>query len=432
VEGSDNRKMMLRKWKMISLPALRQSYSSVSDGKPLSGIRVLDLTRILAGPYCTMLLGDLGADIIKVENPAGGDDTRKWGPPFSPHGESAYFLSVNRNKRSVAINIKHPKGVELVRKLATTVDVLVENFLPEKMDELGLGYPALRALNHRLIYCSLTGYGSVGPDSKKTGYDVMISAAGGLLGITGPKAEPAKVGVAITDITTGLYLHGAVMAALLTRMHTHTGQKIDVSLFGCQIAALANVGQNYLTAGLPGARHGTAHESIVPYQAFKASDGFLVAGALNDGQFAKLCAVLALPEGFAEKPEFKSNAQRVRNRSALLQELEALFKQKPVDAWLALLEAKGVPCSRVRSVKEAMDSEQAAALELVQEAEHRTEGKIKLTGFPVKYSDERTRPTLRRAPPTLGQDTREVLGELGLSETEIGYLVRDGVVSLMA
>ncbi|KAJ3128207.1 hypothetical protein HK098_004953 [Nowakowskiella sp. JEL0407] len=318
---------------------------------PLAGIRVLDLTRILAGPYCTMILGDLGAEIIKVENPDGGDDTRTWGPPFaqnlSADGEippqSAYFLGINRNKKSITVNLKSPEGLEIVRRLATISDVLVENYIPGKLDELGLGYTELSKRNPKLVYASITGYGPDGPFAHRAGYDVIIEAEAGMMHITGePNGTPVKVGVAITDMVTGLYTHGAIMAALFARTKTGMGQKIDASLLESQVSTLANIGHSYLIGGLEGKRWGTSHASIVPYQAFKTKDGYVVFGAGNDKQYKKVITAFGRAD-LADHEKFRTNQLRVKHREDLVSIIQEILIKENTDHWLKVLEPLNIP-----------------------------------------------------------------------------------------
>lgn len=393
---------------------------------PLDGFRVLDLTRILAGPYCSMVLGDLGADVIKIERPGSGDDTRSWGPPFAD-GESAYFLCINRNKRSVTVNLTDPEGVRIVRELARRSDVVMENFLPGKADELGLGYAALSAENPRLVYASITGFGPDGPSAQTPGYDAMVAARGGLMGITGEEeGSPVKVGVALTDVTTGLFAHGAILAALLARQRTGRGQKIDVSLLESQVAVLINIASSYLIGGKEARRWGTAHESIVPYQAFKTADGHLTIGAGNDRLFARLCTLLGLPE-LVEDPRFLHNAERVANRSQLIPLLRERFLRRGTAAWLKELETAGVPHAPINTMAQVFSDPQVLHRGMVQEVRHPTAGTIKLVGIPVKYNG--TPASIRLPPPTLGQHTDEVLGSLlGFDAPTIQSLRQRGVV----
>ncbi|KAI8868318.1 CoA-transferase family III [Ramicandelaber brevisporus] len=414
-----------------------------TDG-PLSGIRVLDLARILAGPYCTMLLGDMGADVIKIENPAHGDDTREWGPPFAslaPHvaakypntkPESAYFMSVNRNKRSVAVNIRHKDGQEIIRELAKQCDVLVENYIPGKLAKYGLGHEDLAQINPRLVYASITGYGSTGPYAKRAGYDVMIEAEAGLMHITGePGRPPVKVGVAITDLTTGLYTHGAIIAALFARERTGRGQHIDASLIECQVASLANIASSFLVGGQEAKRWGTQHASIVPYQGYDTSDGrHIVLGAGNDTQFGVLCRSIGLDE-LPTDVRFVTNADRVNNREALNELLASRIKSQPLKHWLDALEGSGIPYAPLNDIKHTFEHPQLLARDMVQQVEHPTTGPVKLVGIPVKYSD--TKPSIRLPPPLLGQHTEEVLRELlGYSSNQIDALTSSSVIKMSA
>ncbi|XP_026869074.2 succinate--hydroxymethylglutarate CoA-transferase isoform X3 [Electrophorus electricus] len=343
--------------------------------RPLDGVRVLDLTRVLAGPFATMILGDLGAEVTKVERPGLGDDTRTWGPPFVGE-ESAYFLSVNRNKKSIAVNLKDPKGAKLVKELARISDVLVENYLPGKLDEMGLGYKQLSEVAPQLIYCSITGYGQTGPQSHKPGYDSIASAASGMMHITGPEdGEPVRPGVAMTDLATGLYAQGAVMAGLLQRQKTGRGVHIDCNLLSSQVACLSHIAANYLNAGKEARRWGTAHESIVPYQGFRTKDGYLVVAAGNDLQFFKVCNVLSLNE-LAEDPKYKTNTLRVQHRQALLELLSERFSEEPTAEWLRRFEGTGVPCGPINTVQQVFSNPQVAHNGLIMEMDHPTSGRI--------------------------------------------------------
>nr|XP_022301356.1 succinate--hydroxymethylglutarate CoA-transferase-like [Crassostrea virginica] len=399
--------------------------SSSSTG-PLSGYRVLDLSRVLAGPYCTMILGDLGAEVIKIERPGIGDDTRSWGPPFKG-SEAVYFLTVNRNKKSVAVDIKTRKGQDIIKKLATKCDVLVENYIPGKLEQYNLGYHQLKSEAPHLVYCSISGYGQTGPYAKRAGYDVIVSGVAGLMHITGPReGEPCKVGVAMTDLSTGLYAHGAIMAAILQRQRTGQGQHIDCDLFSTQVASLINIGANYLNAGIEASRHGTAHPSIVPYQAFRTQDSYLLVGAGNDGQFKLLCQRLKL--GHLQKDKkFSTNKARVANREELIQLLNEKFSSNTTKYWLNLLENSGIPYGPINNMEAVFNDPQAIHNNMIQNIEHPTIGNIQVPGPPVLFSDfPRPAPT---APPTLGQHTDNVLGDiLQLDSIDIEQLRADGVI----
>ncbi|XP_071340375.1 succinate--hydroxymethylglutarate CoA-transferase isoform X3 [Trachinotus anak] len=336
----------------------RTSHSQTGGNlRPLEGVRVLDLTRVLAGPFATMILGDLGAEVIKVERPGAGDDTRAWGPPFVG-SESAYFLSVNRNKKSIAVDLKHPRGAEVIQELTGVCDVLVENYLPGKLHQLGLGYEQLSRVNPRLIYCSISGYGQTGPQSQSPGYDSIASAVSGMMHITGPEdGEPVRPGVAMTDLATGLYTHGAVMAALLQRHKTGRGVHIDCNLLSSQVSCLSHIAANYLNAGKEARRWGTAHESIVPYQGFKTKDGHIVVAAGNDKQFVRVCQVLELME-LTEEPQYKTNKLRVQNRKELLHTLSQRFLQEKTADWLRRFEGSGVPVGPINSIQEVFSDPQ--------------------------------------------------------------------------
>lgn len=383
---------------------------------PLEGVRVLDLTRALAGPYCTMMLGDLGADVIKVERPGRGDDSRGWGPPFAgePYGpypgESAYFIAVNRNKRSLTANLKSPEGQEVMRRLAGVSDVLVENFRTGVLDRMGLGYEEMHGLNPRLVYCSISGYGRTGPYAERPGYDVIIQAEGGMMAITGPaEGPPSRVGVPIVDITAGMFAATAVLAALRARDLTGEGQLVDVSLLDTQVALLANVASNYLVAGAEPRRLGNAHPNIAPYEAFPARDRWFALAAANERQWAVLCDVIGRPE-LKDDPRFATNGARVSNRPELVTVLNDVFAARDADEWLPELREAGLPCGPINTVPDVFDHPQAQARDLALETEHPTLGPVRLTGFPYKLSQ--TPAEVRQPPPLLGQHTEEVLTEL--------------------
>jgi formyl-CoA transferase len=398
----------------------------------MEGIRVLDLTRALAGPYCTMMLGDLGADVIKLERPGRGDESRGWGPPFvgKPYGpypgESAYFLSTNRNKRSVTVNLKSPEGQDIVRRLAAESDALVENFRTGALDRMGLGYEDLRSVNPRLVYCSISGYGRTGPYADRPGYDFVIQAEGGMMGITGPEeGPPYRVGIPIVDITTGMFAATAILAALRVRDVTGEGQMVDMSLLESQAALLTNVASNYLVGGEGHRRLGNAHPNITPYEAFQARDRWFALAAANEGQWSILCDVIALPE-LENDPRFADNNARVANRAALRKVLDEAFRARDADEWLAELRQAGLPCGPINTIPDVFAHPQIVDRGLVQ-AEHPTAGQVRFPGFPYKLSQ--TPAALRRPPPRLGQHSEEVLMELlGFSPADVAGLCERGVV----
>jgi formyl-CoA transferase len=394
--------------------------------RPLENVRVLDLSRILAGPYCTMLLGDLGADVIKVERPGLGDDTRQWGPPFAA-GESAYYLSCNRNKRAITLNLKSAEGRQLAARLAENSDVLVENFLPGTLDQWGLGYETLAERNPRLVYCSISGFGQTGPRSAEPGYDIMIQALSGVMSITGePEGAPTKLGVAISDITTGLLASQAILASLYAREKTGQGERIDLALFDSTLSWLANVGQNYLLSGSVPGRQGTAHPNIVPYQAFQASDESLIIAVGNDSQFRRFCEVIERP-ALAAESQFATNAARVENRSQLVSIIARLIAQRTAREWLERLDAAEIPCGAVNTIDRALADRQTVSRGLVAEVAHPTIGALKLIGSPLKLKHAGQAPM--RPPPLLGQHTEEVLRErLGLSSEAIQKLRNDAII----
>jgi formyl-CoA transferase len=394
--------------------------------RPLENVRVLDLSRILAGPYCTMLLGDLGADVIKVERPGLGDDTRQWGPPFAA-GESAYYLCCNRNKRSITLNLKSAEGRRLATRLAEASDVLVENFLPGTLDQWGLGYETLAQRNPRLVYCSITGFGQTGPRSAEPGYDIMIQALSGVMSITGePDGAPTKLGVAISDITTGLFASQAIVASLYAREKSGRGERIDLALFDTTLSWLANVGQNYLVSGTVPGRQGTAHPNIVPYQAFQAADESLIIAVGNDSQFCRFCEVIERP-ALAADPRFATNAGRVEHRAELLPILAGLIARRPAREWLDRLDAAEIPCGAVNTIDRALADRQTTARDLVAEVAHPTIGPLKLIGSPLKLTSAGPAPL--RPPPLLGQHTDEVLCDLlGLTPEAIRKLRNVAVV----
>lgn len=404
----------------------REFCTAVENNRsPLNGVRVLDLTRIVAGPYCTMILGDLGAEILKIERPEGGDEARKWGPPFFQETQdSTYFMSVNRNKKSVCIDLK--KGKEIIYELARTCDVLVENYVPGKLSSMGLGYEDVAEIAPRLIYCSLTGYGSHGPYANRPGYDVIAASLGGLLHITGPKdGSPCKAGVAMTDLATGLYAHGAIMAALLQRSKTNRGQWIQCNLLSTQIASLINIASNYLNGNREATRWGSEHESIVPYEAFSTKDGYMTVGVGSDAQFLELVKRLQMSELLATD-KFKKNIDRVKNRTELLRILRDALKKKTNQEWSAIFDGASFPYGAVNTIREVFDDPHVKNIKLVQEVDH-VAGKMKLVGPPVTYSYATN--IVRSPPPTLGQHTSEVLRNiLNYSDNKIENLIKQKIV----
>lgn len=399
----------------------------VSNDLPLSGYRVLDLSRILAGPYCTMILGDQGAEVIKVERPGAGDDTRTWGPPFSG-GESAYYLCCNRNKKSIVVDLKSPAGIELIRELAAVSDVLVENFTPGLMSGYGLDHETLRKINPRLVYASITAYGQDGPYRDRPGYDMVLSAVGGLMWITGERdGNPCKVGVAITDVLTGIYASGAITSALLWRERSGRGQYLDVSLLDAQVSALANIASNYLVAGKEATRWGTAHESIVPYQVFKTKDRPIAIAVANQKLWINFCKLVGKDDWITD-PRFETNPKRVENREALLPLIDELFAGKSCDEWMGLLVGASIPCGPVNNMKHLFADPQVRHRRMIEEIPHPTIGTLRLTGIPIKYSETPGR--VRLPPPLVGEHTDRILAEvLGYSPNRIAELKEQGAIS---
>ena len=409
----------------------------------LDGIRVLDLSRVLAGPWCTQTLADLGADVIKIERPGSGDDTRSWGPPFLAQSdgretaEAAYYLGTNRNKRSVTCDIAQPAGQALIRALVAHCDVFVENFKVGDMKRYGLDFESLRALNPRLVYCSITGCGQTGPYRDRAGYDYAVQGMGGLMSITGERDDlgggPQKVGVAVADLFTGLYATTAILAALRHAERTGEGQHVDMALLDTQVAMLANLGANYLVSGKVPARAGNAHQNIVPYQVFEVappSDGsadHIILAVGNDNQFAKFCDVAGHPE-LATDPRFARNQDRVRHRAVLVPLLEAVMKTRTKPQWLAALEAAKVPCGAINNLAEVFADPQVQARAMVDEWNHPLRPGLRLVANPAKLSATPVRKDL--PPPLLGQHTREVLADLlGLDAGQMDALARDGVIA---
>ncbi len=400
----------------------------------LDGIRILDLSRVLAGPVCTQILGDLGADIIKVERPLEGDDTRYWGPPFlkDPAGndttESAYYLSANRNKRSIAIDISKPEGQEIIHALAAECDILIHNFKVGSLDKFGLGYEAMHERHPHLIYTAISGFGQTGPLAREPGYDLLAQAMGGLMAHTGKEGEePMKAGVALSDIMTGLYAAIGTLAALNARHKTGKGQLVDVSLLDATLASMTNIAQFFLTSGKAPKRFGNSHSTIVPYQAFAAKDGHIVIAIGNDHQFGRLCAAIDRIE-WASDPHYSHNSARVAHRDELIPLLEAVIKQREVQEWLDLFRTIDIPAAPVNSINQTFAMEQVQAREMEIAMDHPfAPDNIHLVGSPLKLSENPA--SYRLPPPTLGQHTYDVLKNiLSLSEDQIEKLKSKNIV----
>ena len=398
----------------------------MSEDGPLAGIRVLDLTRILAGPLCTMMLGDMGADVIKVEPPETGDDTRAWGPPFLA-GDAVYFLGVNRNKRSLTLNMAVPAGQKILAGLIEKADVLIDNFKLGTLEKWGFTDACFERQAPRLVRCSITGYGSSGPKAALPGYDFILQAESGLMSICGePEGKPTKYGVAIVDVCTGMLASNSILAALNARERTGNGQKVELSLYETSLAMLVNVAASYLAAGRNAGRFGNGHPSIVPYTSYQTADAMIALGVGNERQFARLADVLGHPE-WAKDARFASNRARVENRAVIDSLISEALSHDKADAWLAKLKAAGIPCGKINSVAEALEDSQTAARKMIETIEHPTVGALKMLGIPFKFSD--TACSVRRPPPTLGQHSEEILsGELGLDDKAIADLRRQKVI----
>ncbi len=389
---------------------------------PLEGLRVLDFSRVLAGPYCTMMMGDMGAEIIKVEDPSKGDDTRAWGPPFQD-GESVYFLSINRNKKSITLNLKSPGGLDVAKLLAARSDVLVENFRPGTMDRLGLGYPALRALNPKLVYCSISGFGQTGPERERPGYDAMMQGEGGIMGLTGfPDGPPTKVGVSLADMVAGMLAFHGILLALRVADRTGQGQWVDVALLDGQVGLLTFQAGIYFATGKSPERMGNLHPMITPYETYRTADGYVIVAVGNEGMWKKFCGLVDLPltEGF------DTSRKRVERRAELEKILIPRMAARTTGEWLRLLGEAEIPCGQVRTVEQVLTDPQVLFREMVQEVTHDKLGPIRTTGIPIKLSE--TPGAVRSAPPLLGAHTAEILESLGMSQKEIETLRSSGAV----
>ena len=412
--------------------------TQVSQSRPagaLTGVRVLDMSRVLAGPWCGQILADLGAEVIKVERPGAGDDTRAWGPPYLKDREgrdtheSAYFLSTNRGKKSVTLDISKPVGQDIARRLAAQSDVLIENYKAGDLTRYNLGYEQLRGINPGLVYCSITGFGQTGPMRNVAGYDFIIQAMGGLMSITGeadsrPGGAPLRVGVAVADLSTGMYSAVAILAALFHRARTGEGQYIDMALLDTQVSMIANMNMNYLISGRAPQRIGNAHANIVPYQVFRAADGDVVLAVGNDGQFAKFCEAAGC--SFHQEARFRKNADRVRHREVLVPLLEEVMRRRTVAQWVALLEPIGVPVGPINDLSQVFEHPQVKSRGLQLNLPHPLAGSVPGVANPIKMSA--TPPRYENAPPLLGQHTKDVLSGLGIEEGELQALARDGVI----
>lgn len=403
---------------------------------PLSHIKVLDLSRILAGPWSGQVLADLGADVVKVERPQVGDDTRSWGPPFLKDAdgvetrESGYYLSANRGKRSVTVDLNTEQGQEIVRALARESDILLENYKVGTLAKFGLDYASLKAINPRLIYCSVTGFGQDGPKAEHAAYDFMIQAMGGLMSVTGerddlPGGGPQKVGVPIVDLMTGMYTSVAVLAALARRAETGVGDYIDIGMLDVMVGSVANQGMNFLVSGKTPQRNGNKHPNIQPQDVFACADGHIVLVVGNDGQFAKFCEVAGRPEWVSDE-RFASNGARVRNRDVLLPLMVALFRERPMAEWARRLDDAGVPCSPINTIPQVFEDEQVRHRKMLIDLPHPTAGTVPQIRSPMRFTNAEL--VFDRAPPLLGQHTHEVLASLGFDEERIAQWTRDGVI----
>ena len=401
---------------------------------PLNGFRVLDLSRILAGPWATQMLADLGAEVIKIERPGSGDDTRAWGPPYMPDAdgeattESAYFHGANRGKQSVCIDMSRPQGQSLIKGLVRQSDVLIENFKVGGLKKYGLDYANLREINYRLVYCSITGFGQSGPYAERAGYDFMIQAMGGMMSVTGEVGEqPMKTGVAIADILTGLYAANAIQAGLMHQQKTGVGQYIDMALLDVQVATLASQAMNYLATGTSPARRGNAHPNIVPYQAFQTSDSYMILAVGNDAQFHRFCELAGKPE-LAEDERFQQNSDRVRHRDVLVTQVQEIMLQKTSEQWLEALNARGIPCGPINDIEQVFADPQVQYRGMQLQLDHPASGKVASVANPIRFSQ--TPVEYHQAPPLLGQHTDAVLNRLlELDANNLTRLHDEGIIA---
>lgn len=393
--------------------------------QPLEGVRVVDMSRALAGPFCTMMLGDLGADVIKVEEPGAGDDSRHWGPPFQG-GESAYFLSCNRNKRGITLNLKHDGGRDALWRLIEEADIFIENFRPGLIARLGFGYDAAHERNPQLIYCSISGFGQDGPEAHQPGYDIILQGMSGVTSMTGdPAGRPVRCALPVSDILAGMFACQAILAALHARERTGQGQFVETTLLGATVAALGNFATGYLMSGNVPARVGNSHPQIAPYDLLQTADGYANVAGGNDDIWQRFCKALDLT-GLLVDPRFATNGERVRHRPALLAAIEARTRQLSTEEFLLRMEQAHVPAGPIRDLQQVFDSPQAAHIGLAQTQQHPTAGEIRVVNTPLRFSE--TSATLRRAAPTLGQHTHEVLRELGYDDATIAAWHEEGAI----
>ena len=390
----------------------------------LENIKVVDLTRTLAGPFCTMMLGDMGADVVKIEEPQHGDETRSWTPFWN--GESTQFVSFNRNKRSFGINLKEPEAIEIVLALAADADVMVESFRAGALDRMGLGYQAVKQINPDIVYCSISGYGRTGPMADKPGYDLIIQAYSGLMNLTGePDGPPLRVGFSLVDLFTGMMAYGSVMTALYHRDKTGEGQWLEAALLDGQVAAMSYHGTGYLGTGVEPHRLGSGHPSLVPYQSFPAADGYFILGCANDGLWERMCQAIDRPD-LPNDPRFMTNTERVAHRSECIQLLSDIFQTETVSHWVSKIEEAGVPCGPINRVSDVVNDPQVLSRNMVVEIPHPNIPDLKVPYSPLKLAE--TPPSVRRPPPLLGQHNEEILSELGYAADSIAKLRQKGVI----
>lgn len=390
----------------------------------LENIKVVDLTRTLAGPFCTMMLGDMGADVVKIEEPERGDETRSWTPFWN--GESTQFLSFNRNKRSLSVNLKEEEGLELVLSLAADADVMIESFRAGALERMGLGYEAVKAVNPDIVYCSISGYGRSGPMADKPGYDLIIQAYSGLMHLTGePDGSPLRVGFSLVDLFTGMMAYGSIVTALYNRDKTGEGQWIEAALLDGQVATMSYHATGYMGTGVEPHRLGSGHPSLVPYQSFPASDGFFILGCANDGLWGRLCQAMERPD-LLEDPRFKTNTDRVAHRPECIETLSKVFSSKTVAEWVDIISDAGVPCGPINRVSDVVKDPQVLAREMIADLPHPNVPDLKVPSSPMKLTE--TPATLRMAPPLLGQHNVQILGELGYTADQVKKLQEKGVI----